>query len=45
VKEQLRGETVAALRAQMDAGDPLLGAWVGDEASAASAAILDRPSG
>ena len=45
VKEQLRGETVAALRAQIEAGDPMLGSWVGDEAAAASAAILDRPSG
>ena len=46
VKEQLRGETVAALRAQLAAGgDPMLGTWVGDEAAAASAAILDRPSG
>jgi hypothetical protein len=45
VKEQLRGETVAALHAQIEAGDPMLGSWVGDEAAAASAAILERPSG
>jgi enoyl-CoA hydratase/carnithine racemase len=46
VKEQLRGEMVAAVRAQLDAGDdPMLSAWFGDETAAASAAILDRPSG
>jgi enoyl-CoA hydratase len=48
VKEQLRGEMVAALRAQLDSGDdPMLAGsgWVGDEAAAASAAILDRDAG
>lgn len=43
VKEQLRGETVAALRATLDHGeDPMLGGWLGEETAAASAAILDR---
>jgi enoyl-CoA hydratase len=43
VKEQVRGDTIAALRAKLDAGDdPMLGSWVGDEAAAASAAILER---
>ena len=46
VKEQLRGEMVAALRARLDRGDdPMLTAWVGEETAAASAAILDRDSG
>jgi enoyl-CoA hydratase len=46
VKEQLRGETVAGLRARLDRGeDPMLSAWLGDETAAASAAILDRASG
>ena len=46
VKEQLRGETIAAVRAQLEAGDdPILAGWVGAEAASASAAILDRPSG
>jgi enoyl-CoA hydratase/carnithine racemase len=43
VKEQLRGETIAALRAKLDSGaDPMLGGWLGDETAAASAAILER---
>jgi enoyl-CoA hydratase/carnithine racemase len=43
VKEQLRGETIAALRAKLDRGDdPMLSAWLGDETAAASAAILER---
>ena len=41
VKEQLRGETIRALRAQLEHGeDPILAAWVGAETAAASAAIL-----
>lgn len=44
VKEQLRGETVAALRAQLERGDPILAGWLGEEAGAASAAILNRGS-
>ena len=43
VKEQLRGETVGALRRVVEAGaDPMLGEWVGEETAAASAAILRR---
>jgi enoyl-CoA hydratase len=43
VKEQLRGETVAALRERLDRGDdPMLSGWLGDETAVASAAILDR---
>ena len=46
VKEQLRGETIADLRARLDAGpDPVLAGWLGDETAGASAAILDSPSG
>lgn len=46
VKEQLRGETIAALRAKLERGeDPMLGGWIGDETAAASAAILERDSG
>ena len=46
VKEQLRGEMVAALRARLDReADPMLTAWIGEETAAASAAILDRDSG
>jgi hypothetical protein len=46
VKEQLRGETIAALRAKLDRGeDPMLSAWIGDEGAQASAAILERDSG
>ena len=41
VKQQLRGQTVAALRDVVDAGaDPMLGEWLGDESAAAAAAIL-----
>lgn len=43
VKEQLRGETIADLRDRLERGeDPILGAWVGQETAAASAAILER---
>ena len=43
VKEQLRGETVAALTRVVEEGtDPMLGAWMGEETAAASAAILRR---
>jgi enoyl-CoA hydratase len=42
VKEQLRGDTIADLRARVDRGDPMLSAWFGDETAGASAAILDR---
>jgi enoyl-CoA hydratase len=43
VKQQLRGGTVAALRAVVEGGaDPMTGEWLGEEAAAASAAILDR---
>lgn len=45
VKEQVRGETIAALRAKLDAGDPVLAGWFGEETGAASAAILERDSG
>jgi hypothetical protein len=46
VKEQLRGETIAALRAKLDRGeDPMLAGWLGEETAAASAAILARDSG
>ena len=46
VKEQLRGETIAALRRRLDQGeDPMLSGWLGDETAAASAAILERDSG
>jgi enoyl-CoA hydratase len=46
VKEQLRGDTVAALRERLDrGGDPMLSGWIGEEGAAASAAILDRDSG
>ena len=46
VKEQLRGDTVAALRDRLDrAGDPMLSDWIGEEGAAASAAILERGSG
>jgi enoyl-CoA hydratase len=46
VKEQVRGDTIAELRARLDRGDdPMLAAWLGDETAAASAAILDRASG
>jgi enoyl-CoA hydratase len=43
VKEQLRGELVASLRARLATdGDPMLGAWLDEETASASAAILDR---
>ena len=43
VKEQLRGETVAALtRVVQERTDPMLDAWMGEETAAASAAILER---
>ena len=43
VKEQLRGETVAALTRVVEEGtDPMLGAWMGEETAAASARILRR---
>ena len=43
VKEQLRGAMASALRERLERGeDPMLSAWLGDEAAAASAAILDR---
>lgn len=43
VKEQLRGETIAGLRAKLESGaDPVLGGWVGEETASASAALLDR---
>jgi enoyl-CoA hydratase/carnithine racemase len=43
VKEQLRGELVASVRAQLEGpGDPILSGWIGDESAAASAAILER---
>lgn len=46
MKDQLRGDTIAALRAKLDnAEDPMLGGWLGEETAAASAAILDRGSG
>jgi enoyl-CoA hydratase len=46
VKEQLRGHTIAALRATLDSGeDPMLSGWLGEETAAASAAILERGSG
>lgn len=46
VKDQLRGETAAALRDRLDRGeDPMLSGWLGEETAAASAAILDRDSG
>ena len=46
VKEQVRGATVAPVRATLERGaDPMLGGWIGDEAAAASAAILDRDGG
>lgn len=46
VKDQLRGETAAALRERLDRGqDPVLGGWLAEETAAASAAILDRGSG
>lgn len=46
VKEQVRGDTIAALRARLDRGeDPMLSAWLGDESAQASAAILERDSG
>jgi enoyl-CoA hydratase len=41
VKEQLRGETVAELE-RVVADDPMRREWLGEEAAAASAAILDR---
>jgi enoyl-CoA hydratase len=41
VKEQLRGEAIAALRDRLDrGGDPMLAGWLGEETAAASAAIL-----
>ena len=41
VKDQLRGETIAALRARLASGDdPILSAWVGDETAEASAKVL-----
>jgi enoyl-CoA hydratase len=41
VKEQLRGETIAALRARLASGDdPVLSGWLGDEVAEASAKIL-----
>jgi enoyl-CoA hydratase len=42
VKDQVRGETIAALGEKLDRGDPMLSAWLDDEAAAASAAILER---
>jgi enoyl-CoA hydratase len=46
VKEQLRGQTVAALRRIVEDGaDPMLGEWVGEETVAASASVLGHPSG
>jgi enoyl-CoA hydratase len=46
VKEQLREQTVADLRASAERGqDPMLSAWVGEETAAASAAVLDRGDG
>ncbi|HEX8744732.1 MAG TPA: enoyl-CoA hydratase/isomerase family protein [Thermoleophilaceae bacterium] len=43
VKEQVRGETIASLRARLESGaDPMLGGWLGEETASASAAILDR---
>ena len=46
VKEQLRGDTVAAMRARLDRGeDPMLAEWLDDETAAASAAILERDPG
>jgi enoyl-CoA hydratase len=45
VKDQLRGETIAALRGRLERGeDPILAGWVGEETAAASTAILDRGS-
>jgi enoyl-CoA hydratase len=46
VKEQVRGATIAELRAKLDRGeDPMLGGWLGEETAQASAAILERDSG
>ena len=43
VKAQVRGETIAALRAKLDSGDdPMLAGWLGEETAAASAALLGR---
>ena len=44
VKEQLRGETAAALR-EIVKRDPMLAEWTGDETAVASAAVLQRGSG
>ena len=44
VKDQLRGATVAEL-ARIVEHDPMLGEWVGEEAVAASSAILDSRKG
>jgi enoyl-CoA hydratase len=41
VKRQLRGDTVAELE-RVAADDPMLREWLGEEAAAASAAILER---
>jgi enoyl-CoA hydratase len=46
VKDQVRGETIAALRAKLERGDdPMLSGWLGEETARASAAILGRDSG
>ena len=43
VKEQLRGDTVTELTRVVEQGtDPMLGAWMGEETTAASEAILRR---
>jgi enoyl-CoA hydratase len=44
VKMQLRGPTLDAIDRALGsgAGDPVLGAWVGEETSAAAASILER---
>jgi enoyl-CoA hydratase len=45
VKQQLRGETHAAMRRVVDAGtDPLAQGWLSAETGSASAAALSRPS-
>ena len=42
VKDQVRGPMVRALREALEAGDPILSGWAGDEAAEASAGILGR---
>ncbi|MEX2195513.1 MAG: enoyl-CoA hydratase/isomerase family protein [Thermoleophilaceae bacterium] len=43
VKRQVRGPAIEAMDRLLEGGDdPMLGAWLGDEAAAASRAILER---